>query len=365
MRVLTFNVWSDVRTWQRRLPAIYDTLRDMEFDLVALQEVPVDDEWGPGVAQRIAEQAGYPYAEFRPYAPGEKDGLAVLSRTRLDGVKSGRDSGREGLEECALRVTTQIQGQELVLTNVHLDAGGIDRREQEILALNGWIEGHPSSGLDLLCGDFNCSPASSVYRFLTGEQTLANQSSGRIIKRSGGPWQDAVALNHGIRPDSGLADCDKCDGGMPPDLRNHLEPTGGDTPASRAASSLERPVAIAAQNRTSSSRRAESGRPGECNLLRPDRSDRRLRTVIATSYARVLRRPVEPAQYTCGDYRKLLRLHGIKASMSRKGNCLTVPGFLPGARPGLPYSRTSRSSITNDGATRASATGRRHRPRGI
>ena len=56
----------------------------------------------------------------------------------------------------------------------------------------------------------------------------------------------------------------------PPDLRNHLEPTGGDTPASRAASSLERPVAIAAQNRTSSSRRAESGRPGE--WLRPDRS---------------------------------------------------------------------------------------------
>ncbi len=84
---------------------------------------------------------------------------------------------------------------------------------------------------------------------------------------------------------------------MPPDLRNHLEPTGGDTPASRAASSLERPVAIAAQNRTSSSRRAESGRPGECNLLHPDRSDRRLRTVIATSYARVLRRPIELAHY--------------------------------------------------------------------
>lgn len=27
-------------------------------------------------------------------------------------------------------------------------------------------------------------------------------------------------------------------------------------------------------------------------------------------------------QYACGDYRKLLRLHGITASMSRKGNCL-------------------------------------------
>lgn len=27
-------------------------------------------------------------------------------------------------------------------------------------------------------------------------------------------------------------------------------------------------------------------------------------------------------QYACGAYRKLLRLYGIKASMSRKGNCL-------------------------------------------
>ena len=107
---------------------------------------------------------------------------------------------------------------------------------------------------------------------------------------------------------------------MPPDLRNHLEPTGGDTPASRAASSLERPVAIAAQNQTSSSRRAESGRPGECNLLRPDRSDRRLRTVIVTSYARVLRRPIELAQYAATDYRKLLAQHGLVGSMGRRGN---------------------------------------------
>ena len=27
-------------------------------------------------------------------------------------------------------------------------------------------------------------------------------------------------------------------------------------------------------------------------------------------------------QYVCGDYRKLLEANGIKASMSRKGNCL-------------------------------------------
>src|SRR3954449_11819282 len=35
-----------------------------------------------------------------------------------------------------------------------------------------------------------------------------------------------------------------------------------------------------------------------------------------------LRRPVEPAQYAAEPYRQVLGRHGIKQSMSRKGNCL-------------------------------------------
>src|SRR3954466_2813204 len=81
---------------------------------------------------------------------------------------------------------------------------------------------------------------------------------------------------------------------MPPALRNHRAPTVGDTPAPTAASSLERPAAINTQNRCRSSRRATEGRPSDGNAPRPDRSERRFRTVIATSSLKVLRRPVEP-----------------------------------------------------------------------
>ena len=35
-----------------------------------------------------------------------------------------------------------------------------------------------------------------------------------------------------------------------------------------------------------------------------------------------LRRPVEPAQYAAEPYRQVLGRHGIKQSMSRRGNCL-------------------------------------------
>src|SRR4051794_4636438 len=81
---------------------------------------------------------------------------------------------------------------------------------------------------------------------------------------------------------------------MPPALRNQRAPTAGDTPAPTAASSVEHPAAIAAQNSWRSSRRATEGRPGDGNAPRPDRSERRFRTVIATSSHKVLRRPLEP-----------------------------------------------------------------------
>jgi hypothetical protein len=84
-------------------------------------------------------------------------------------------------------------------------------------------------------------------------------------------------------------------GAMPPAFRNHRAPTAWGTPAEAAASSLDAPAAIAAQNSLRSSRPATGGRPGDGKGLRPDQSDRRLRVVIATSMVEVLRRPLESA----------------------------------------------------------------------
>jgi len=43
--------------------------------------------------------------------------------------------------------------------------------------------------------------------------------------------------------------------------------------------------------------------------------------LIATSFVKVLRRPLESAQYAAHEYRRLLDTHGMLCSMSRKGNC--------------------------------------------
>jgi hypothetical protein len=107
---------------------------------------------------------------------------------------------------------------------------------------------------------------------------------------------------------------------MPPAPRNHRAPTAGDTPAPTAASSLEHPAAIAAQNRWRSSRRAAVGRPGDRNALRPDRSERRFRVFIATSSGEVLRRPLESAQYVSIRYTERLAEAGIEPSVGSVGD---------------------------------------------
>src|SRR5713226_3914807 len=106
---------------------------------------------------------------------------------------------------------------------------------------------------------------------------------------------------------------------MPPASRNQRVPTGGDTPAPIAASSLDRPAAINAQKRSRSSRRAIPGRPGDLNLSRNARSDRRL-PAIATFLPVLLRRPVDSAQYTSVAFGKRCGEAGVRPSMGSVGD---------------------------------------------
>src|SRR4051812_6954565 len=107
---------------------------------------------------------------------------------------------------------------------------------------------------------------------------------------------------------------------MPPAFRDHRVPTACGTPAVAAASSLDKPVAMAAQNPRRWSRSATGGRPGDRNGARPDRSDLRFRLSIATASVKVLRRPLEAAQYVSIRYTERLAAAGIEPSVGSVGD---------------------------------------------
>src|SRR4051794_26779569 len=106
------------------------------------------------------------------------------------------------------------------------------------------------------------------------------------------------SANDRLRPDGGSDDGDRCEGAIPPAWRNHRNPTGCETPTFIAASSLDNPAAMNAQNRRRCSCRASGGRPGDLSSLRNARSERRLRVPIANPSVEALRRPLESALHT-------------------------------------------------------------------
>ena len=135
----------------------------------------------------------------------------------------------------------------------------------------------------------------------------ADRPTCRAISRMPAPCARRIAsssrsANDRCRPESGFADRPNIAGGMPPAFRNHLVPTACGTPASIAASSLDKPAAIPAQNRRCSSRPATGGRPGDTNGARPDRAERRFRSAIATSMSGCCDDHLKPPWHSWSDW---------------------------------------------------------------
>jgi maltose 6'-phosphate phosphatase len=143
----------------------------------------VEEADGCDAAQHIADRCSYAHIATRPYPNDPDEGLAFLCKYPLRSVESGWDTGFAALEDCGLRARVSVGRVEFAITNVHLDCENIRTREDQISQVLEWIEGRSEEGCyELLCGDFNCPPDSSVYRFLIGQQTLLS----RGIK----PWHD-------------------------------------------------------------------------------------------------------------------------------------------------------------------------------
>lgn len=112
-------------------------------------------------------------------------------------------------------------------------------------------------------------------------------------------------------------------GGIPPACRNQRDPTTQETRASCTALSGYSPRAMAAQKRPRSSRRPTGGRPGDRRGFCTRFAASHLACLdIETSEVReVFRRPIESTQHACAEYQAVLAAHGMRVSMSRKGNC--------------------------------------------
>jgi endonuclease/exonuclease/phosphatase family metal-dependent hydrolase len=181
LRVLTYNVYSPHNPdWERRHPVIRDTLRALEADVVALQEVPVRS---PDVLEDLVGP-GYQFGHF---SASSDDGIGGTLATRwpqrfvaeLDLRIS--DRVRETLPWCATYVVEVDTPLGTVVVAHHKPAWPFPfelEREQQALLAARTIEDHVGDrdAHAVVLGDFDATPDSASMQFWRGRRSLDGTS---------------------------------------------------------------------------------------------------------------------------------------------------------------------------------------------
>lgn len=180
VRVATLNLWARHGAWDERRSVLSDGLRELGADVIAFQEVIVDDGYdqvsdllGPGFY--VHHQAG---------READGSGLSIASRWPLGEIW-----------EEALDVTTRVAPSRMAVAEVlapgtlgslliaHHNASwqlGFEReRELQAVATARYVE-EVANRQDVtqvvLAGDFNAAPDSAGVRFWRGLQSLGDTS---------------------------------------------------------------------------------------------------------------------------------------------------------------------------------------------
>jgi endonuclease/exonuclease/phosphatase family metal-dependent hydrolase len=186
LRVLTLNIWNLSGPWRERREEIVRWLRDLDADLVCLQEIV--DDGSRCTARWVADAAGYPGVVWGGVEAraGFTFGPAVLSKWPIDAHATyalPNDPGPTDIERVLLHARTR--GLDLFTTHLTSLYPSGRLRELQCVAIDDLVRAHADSNAllpPILAGDFNAEPDSTEIRFLSGLASIDGRST---------YWQDA------------------------------------------------------------------------------------------------------------------------------------------------------------------------------
>jgi endonuclease/exonuclease/phosphatase family metal-dependent hydrolase len=199
IRVVTINIWGEQPPLERRFDILARGLRELQADVVALQEVREIEGQLPNQAATLARQTGYEHA-FAPATAwgGGQEGVALLSRHPI-AEPSHRVLPQSTPEETRVVLSARIDtpGGPVRCYTTHLNyrlTHGI-QREAQVVAIDDFVRGQGTDLPQIVMGDFNATPDHDEIRFLRGLHTL----SGRRVF-----YQDAYARRHPVESEAGF-----------------------------------------------------------------------------------------------------------------------------------------------------------------
>ncbi len=182
VRIATWNLWGRYGPWAERMGPIEASMRAVDADVWALQEVWADDERNQ--AHELASVLGYDHIVFDANLErdGARSGNAVVSRwpirareVRVLPRRAGDARDDEGEERIV--VFAEIDGPRgpIQVYCAHLswrDDHSAIRQAQVAEICRLVRERQPRTFPAVLCGDLNADPASDEVRMLTGHAAV-------------------------------------------------------------------------------------------------------------------------------------------------------------------------------------------------
>ena len=152
MRIATYNIWDSETGMPMRFRQLIDEIIRIKADIICLQEVSDHEKHNV-----FSSLCGYNYSYWQA-----QTGLSILSRYPIEKTADF---------EYGTSAYIQFESKTLLVINVHLPWEKASLREKAIVDIAESISSMKAD-YTLLMGDFNSSEKSSVYRFLTNEQSL-------------------------------------------------------------------------------------------------------------------------------------------------------------------------------------------------
>ena len=181
VRVVSWNIWWRFGPWEARQPAIIETLRRLDPDIVCLQEVWIDLATGESSAHRIAAALGWDAAHIALGNRADLDGLgfgnAVISRWPVTSSETAPLFSPADLEEHRVVVRADIDGPrgplQVFTTHLHWRYDHSSIRQEQVGDVCRFVASSPDRSFPaVLTGDFNADPASDEIRLLTGRAAV-------------------------------------------------------------------------------------------------------------------------------------------------------------------------------------------------
>lgn len=187
MRVVTWNLWWRFGPWAERQKAILAVLRELEPDVVGLQEVWADRETGENLAGWLAAELGLHWTwavsptperwQRRIGDPTVDIGNAVLSRWPITARNVLRLPAPPDIDDGRLALYARLDAPDhpvpFFTTHLASPLHASAVRCQQVTALSEFIATH-RAGTDfppIVTGDFNALPDSDEIRLFNGVRT--------------------------------------------------------------------------------------------------------------------------------------------------------------------------------------------------